>query len=56
MEPIMLVLVLFAAGYAAAIYTWPKLRARINGAEFGAERLKAQVEALLAQVRATAGN
>jgi hypothetical protein len=56
MEPIVLVLVLFAAGYAAAICTWPKLRAWINGAEFEAKRLKAQAEALLAQVRATAGN
>jgi hypothetical protein len=55
MEPIVLLLAIFAAGYAAAIYTWPQFRAWINGAEAEAAKLKAQAEALLTRAKPFAG-
>jgi hypothetical protein len=55
MEPIVLLLAIFAAGYAAAIYIWPQLRAWINGTEAEAVKLKAQAEALLTRAKPFAG-
>jgi type II secretory pathway pseudopilin PulG len=46
---------IFAAGYAAAITTWGRLKAWINGAEAEAARLKSQADALVARAKAAAG-
>ena len=36
----------FAAGYAASIFTWPKLKQWVNGAEAEIVALKAKIENL----------
>jgi len=37
---------LFAAGYAASVFTWPKVKEWINGAEAEIEKLKTRIESL----------
>jgi hypothetical protein len=39
-------IVLFAAGYAASVYTWPWLRTKIQGAQAEITALEARVTAL----------
>jgi hypothetical protein len=46
---------IFAAGYAAAITTWGRLKAWIKGAQAEAARLKSQADALVARAKAAAG-
>jgi len=38
--------VLFAAGYAAAVYTWDKARTIVTGVEAEVARLRARIMAL----------
>jgi hypothetical protein len=40
----------FAAGYAASIYSWPKIKLGINGAETEITSLEAKASALKAAV------
>jgi hypothetical protein len=40
--------VLFGAGYAASIYSWPAIKLRINGAETEIADLQARASALKA--------
>jgi hypothetical protein len=49
-------LAIFAGGYAAAIYTWPRLRLLVNGTEVQAAKLMAEADALLAKAKASARN
>ena len=37
---------LFAGGYATSIYTWPKVKEWVNGAEAEIERLKTKIDNL----------
>lgn len=37
---------IFAAGYAASIFTWPKVKEWVNGAEAEIVALKAKIENL----------
>ena len=46
-------ILLFAAGYAASIYTWPWLRTQIQGAQSEIAALEARVTALKAAVGIT---
>ena len=48
---ILLDLALIAGGYAVAIFTWPKVKVWVNGAEAEAENLKALADAILATVK-----
>jgi len=41
------VVVAFIGGYAASIYSWPKLKVWINGAQAEAEALRAKADALI---------
>jgi hypothetical protein len=45
----------FAGGYAAAIYTWGRLKVWVNGAQAEAARLKARADALAASATAAVG-
>ena len=47
-----LFLVALAAGYVAAVFTWPKVKEVVNGAEAEAAALKAKAETLLAKAKA----
>ena len=40
--------VLFVAGYAASIYSWPKIKVWVNGAQAEIANLEARVAALKA--------
>ena len=40
--------VLFVAGYVASIYSWPKIKVRVNGARAEIANLEARVAALKA--------
>lgn len=44
------VVLLFIAGYVACIFTWPKVKVWINGAELEAANLKAKAKDLLNKV------
>jgi hypothetical protein len=37
---------LFAGGYAASVYTWPKVKEWVNGAEAEFEKLKTKIDNL----------
>jgi hypothetical protein len=39
-------LALFAGGYAGSIYTWPRIKEWVNGAEAEIERLKTKIDDL----------
>jgi len=41
----------FVGGYAASVYSWPKIRLFINGAQAEARALRAKADALLASIR-----
>jgi len=43
---------LFAAGYAASIYSWPTIKVWINGVSAEAVSLRAKATALEAKIRA----
>jgi hypothetical protein len=49
-------LAIFAAGYAVAIYTWPRFKLLVNGAEVQAAKLLAEADALLAKARVSTRN
>jgi hypothetical protein len=40
--------VLFAAGYAASIYSWPRIKLWVSGAQAEIVRLEARISALKA--------
>lgn len=40
-----------AGGYIAAIYTWPKLKLWINGAQLEATKLRAKADAILSAAK-----
>jgi hypothetical protein len=44
--------VLFAAGYAASIYSWPTIKVWVNGVSAEAISLRAKASALEAKIRA----
>lgn len=44
------------AGYVAAIYTWPNLRARVFGAETGIASLRDKVRAFEAKIKTFFGS
>ena len=43
--------VIFAAGYAASIYTWPWLRLQMNGAAAEYDRLRARADRIINSVK-----
>jgi len=43
---------LFAAGYAASIYSWPAIKVWVNGVSAEAIKLRAKAAALEAKIRA----
>lgn len=47
----LLTLAAFAAGYAASIYSWPRIKIFVNGAQAEASALRAKADALVAAVR-----
>lgn len=38
-------------GYVACIYTWPKIKVIVNGAQTEATKLRAKADALLAAIK-----
>ena len=42
---------LFAAGYAASIYTWPSIRTKIIGVEAEANALRDRASAIITKAR-----
>lgn len=46
-----LLIVAFAAGYVASIYSWPWIKEHANGALTEARSLRAKAEALEAKIR-----
>ena len=48
---IVLDLALVFGGYGLSVFTWPKLKTWVNGAEAEASSMKARADALLANVR-----
>lgn len=42
----LLIFATFTSGYAASIFTWPKVREGINGAQAEIDSLKARIEEL----------
>lgn len=51
MQVWMLMIVVFAAGYAASIYTWPWIKEHANGAMTEARNLRARATALEEKLR-----
>lgn len=47
-----LVIAAFIGGYAASIYTWPKVKVLVNGAQYEAAALKAKADAIIKAVKA----
>lgn len=41
----------FIGGYAASIYTWPKVKVLVNGAQYEASALKAKADAIIKAVK-----
>ena len=48
---VFLALAAFAGGYAASIYSWPRIKLVINGAQAEAKALRAKADALLVVLR-----
>lgn len=48
---ILILIVTFAAGYAASIYSWQWIKEHFNGALTEARRLRARAEELEAKIR-----
>ena len=48
---IVLLIIFFAGGYAASIYSWPWFKEHANGALTEARRLRARAEAIEAKIR-----
>ena len=48
---ILWIIAALAGGYVASIYTWPKVKVWVNGAETEIAKLKAYVKALEARIK-----